>query len=308
MHLTSRPIFAALGGIGLLAGCQTGEPVSTRKTADPVPEQGQSIDPSSGPSSRMVKPDAATLQKFLSKREFEEPQLQSAETGPHEGAARLAKTAALLSCNIDYNQSYVLNTLPNKAWDSFAYSPFYNQTCGGFAQKYWLYTLPLKNSHYHLGYQDPWVCPDYGTPKRVGRYTSLPKRSAPKCEWSFGSCVYNATDPATLGRVLYPHNSGEWVKIYAVDANTRARKTFNLKSIYIMPNTYAQDGCYPDAGKIQLWVKKAATQQWWYWRELLPGYIWSPFPNDGADLDEIQITSPNSYNWNVDDIRLDIPY
>lgn len=319
MQFGVKLALVALGGISILMGCQTAEPVNNPATTDPAregnPPNGQSREGDLNRASQLIKPDAATLEEFLSKRGFVEPDLQIEVPGGEDHvhtAAPLAKTSALQACNINFNSSAIINTVPNKAWDTFAYSPHYNITCGsGIANKFWIYTLPQSYNHYHLSYEDPYVCYDVGTPKKMGRYTRLPGYKKPgSCDivdWDPGVCSYNATDAATLPRRMHPHAYNDWVKIYAIDANTRARRNFNIKSIYLPPN--AQAACAPEYGKIQLWIKVAATQQWYYWTWINPGWTFVPGPGDiQTGLDEMQITSATNYGWTVDDIKIDVQY
>ena len=315
MRITSSQVFAALCGLSILAGCDPGESAPTEElltaqTATPLTSGnglpvGQSGERGGRSASPRLRPDAVALKTFAAKRAFEQPQVPT-EVAVSTSSAMLAATGSVASCTIDYNQATVLNTLPNKAWNTFAYSPFYNQTCGGISQKFWLYTLPLSDNHYHLGYEDPLVCFDPSTPKRMGRYASAPTfQGPPTCQWAtFPTCNYNSTDAATLRRRIFPHVPNEWIQIYAVNANTHARSTFNLKSLYIPPDPTAS--CYSGAGQIQLWVKTAADQQWWFWSWINPGGTFVPGPGDGDGLDEMQITAPGSYEWTIDDVKLDV--
>lgn len=300
-------VFAA-GGIWLLTGCQTGEPVNTQSASNTNPVQGQSANPSpehgGEPATAPSRPDAATLEKFLAQAPSVTPDLPPPPADAQGPAMSLAKTAGTYSCNIDYNQAYIINTLPNKAWDTFAWAPFYNVSCGS---AFWIYTYPLNQNHHHLMYEDPGICYSLSPPVKVGRYAYPLARIPGHCDqWNTPSCNYNSTDPANLPRFLSPHMAADIDQIYVLD-HSYARRTFNLTSLYIEPNSYAKDGCYPDAGKIQLWYKVAATQQWWYWTWINPGQTFYPGSN-GLGIDEIRITSPNAYTWGVDNIKLDVLY
>lgn len=304
MHLKSKSAFAALGGFLFLAGCQTGESVNVQATTDKAQAQGQSRESEGSASGAPIRPDAATLHQFLAKAPATTPDLPVPKADPGS-AEPLAKTAGTYSCNIDYNQAYIINTLPNKAWDTFAWAPFYNVSCGS---AFWIYTYPMNQNHHHLMYEDPGICYSLSPPVKVGRYAYPLARIPGHCDqWNNPPCNYNSTDPANLPRFLSPHTGSDIDQIYVLDHNY-AHRTFNLTSLYIEPNTYAQDGCYPDAGKIQLWFKVASTQQWWYWTWIGPGQTFYP-GSWGLGLDELRITSPNPpYGWGVDNIKLDVLY
>jgi hypothetical protein len=67
-----------------------------------------------------------------------------------------------VSCEIDFDDDAAIALLPNGAIDTFAYSPWWNQLCGGFYAR----VYPTDTNHLHLGYADDSidVCTDPGNP------------------------------------------------------------------------------------------------------------------------------------------------
>ncbi len=305
-----RPSMAitALTGMIFLAGCQTGETLNTGAPADQTKEQdpanGQSRE-GDGAAAYPIKPDQATLETFLARGVNSTPHVHGAEaeSGP---AQPLAKTTNTQACTITYNDRNIINTLPNKAWDTFAWAPHYNMTC---ASAFWIYTLPMSpQNHHHLMYEDPAVCPSLNLPARVGRYAYPLAHIPGKCDdWNNPPCILNNIDPATLPRFLSPHTGSDIDQIYVIDKVTRNRRVFNMNSLDIKPSDAAA-GCHPNAGKLQLWFKIAASQQWMYWSVINPGQTFYP-GNYGLGWDEMRLTSPYPpYGWGVDNIKMDVVY
>ena len=55
-----------------------------------------------------------------------------------------------VSCEIDFDDDAAIALLPNGALDTFAYSPWWNQSCSGFYAR----VYPTDTDHLHLGYAD----------------------------------------------------------------------------------------------------------------------------------------------------------
>lgn len=270
---------------------------------------------------QLVKPSEEQLAAFLAKGNFPNTIPDPIHLLPMstESPSVAEKAAAGYACTIDYNNANAIALTPRQAWDTEAFFPWYIQSCGNNS---FMYTVPLPKTnqapletHHHLIFENPYICNIdivTGTQAPVGKigvYQKLPTRAPPRCaDWTFYKCTFSTVDAKNFARYLTPHSNGFWMQFFPKKDNKR--KNFDLVSMRILPNTFATDGCEPNAGKIQVWVKKAATQQWWYWDGLLPGYTWSPYPNDGAGLDELQIASATGVNgpFKVDDIKVNIHY
>lgn len=320
-------MLASLGSILALAACQAENPNSQPENAETRSmEERLNYQPPENPrmegGARLVKPTDAELAAFLAKGEFHEPAPSPVTGGTGSQTATLpaGKSAAPgYSCTMNFNGVNSMSLLPNQAWDTMAYFPWYIQYCD---YNSYMYTVPLKvgaqkplETHHHLGFENSYFCNiDVVTGKqapapKIGVYEKLPTRKAPNCaDWVFSKCTFSTVDAKNFARFLMPHGAGFWMQFYPKRDNVR--KKFDLTSIRILPNTFATDGCGPNDGKIQVWVKKAATQQWWYWDGLLPGYNWSPYPQDGADLDELQIATATGVTgpFKVDDIKVNIHF
>lgn len=86
--------------------------------------------------------------------------LTRAEADRLTGAQGLRGSA----CEIDFDDDAAISLLPGNAVDTFAYSPWWNQLCGGnYARIY-----PTDISHFHLGYVDPAVLPCYDADNPFG--------------------------------------------------------------------------------------------------------------------------------------------
>ncbi len=216
---------------------------------------------------------------------------------PEAQADGLSKTSAF-SCTIAFNTRSSLAALPDHA--SWSFAPYYMENCGNSTYGQ---VFPTVVGHFHLMYENPNYAPIGNSV--LGIYLGTPGQGpAPACAWTYPPVHTTALDAANYGRFLMAHDPSEWVKINLMSSNG-IRKVFDLKSLNIRPIPNA--ACNPGEGKIQLWIKKYSTQQWYYWSTLLPGYIWSPFPADGSDLDEIQITTPaGSAHWQIDDISVSV--
>ncbi len=199
------------------------------------------------------------------------------------GFPALAKTSAA-DFNLNFNDFTALAFLPDHAWITFA--PFYIQKVTSTA---WVYVFPLNDGHFHLMYENPNLC--FGTV--TGKYGVL----------SGGRCVQTAGDAASQPRNLAPHEATEKVQVYVWDGSRRY--TFDFKSFYLPPTT---DTRY---GHVQIWIHKIDVG-WRYWADLpsaTGGFTWS-LPQSGIGgaqgIDEIQITSPGTFGWTIDNLVINV--
>jgi hypothetical protein len=200
---------------------------------------------------------------------------------------------------VDYNSSESIGWTPDQSWNTFTFWPFYIHNLTST----WGYTVPQTNNHYHLSYENSDICDFHSNTGKIGLYTK-------KMTWNQAKCLYEGTpecaatglDAKNFYRYITTHYASDWIKFFVSDDGSTP-KTFDLVSVKVNaadPNILS---CDSEAGKIQIWVKKAATQKWLYWKALKPGTIWT-FGADASDIDEIRLTSPNSRHFGADDLKV----
>lgn len=176
------------------------------------------------------------------------------------------------SCTMTFNTYSVLAALPHEAADSFAYAPFYGETCGQ-PNSGWnpiFRVTPLGGwDHYHLGFEDPtFTC--YITNVGLGRMVN-------------GRCTAPA-DYAAQPRSLSNHGLGEVLQIA-----TEPRDEFDLTGITVKTGS-------PQV-TVQAWASDGSGWQWF----LGPG-TWS-FSAHNRWLDNVQIlASDGESSFIVDDV------
>ncbi len=198
------------------------------------------------------------------------------------------------ACEIDFDDDAAISLLPGNAVDTFAYSPWWNQLCGGnYARVY-----PTDISHFHLGYVDPAVQPcydsenPYDTP--VGAYAR-----GEDCE-----PIDTVTEPRshiTSHEAAYHHRL-DLIDAYGSDYAPRA---FTLERVRVL--TDAVRVCYrmPPDGP---WIAAAPVGPFdkpglvYCWASLSPG-LWdlSAWTSGTVGVD---FTGAGNLPWTLDDIRL----
>ncbi len=220
---------------------------------------------------------------------------------PAQSPDPLKKSSAVVR-TVDYNQSESIAWTPDQSWNTFTYGPFYIQRL----HNTWGYTVPQTNNHYHLMYENSEICDFHSNTGKIGLYVKKLTWSQAECKYLLSptpECAPTGLDAKDFYRYITTHHASDWIKFFVSD-NGSTPKVFDLVSIKIMPPDPNILSCDPNAGKIQIWVKKAATQKWLYWKGLKPGKVWSPYPADGNDIDEIRLTSPNSEHFGADDLTV----
>lgn len=197
---------------------------------------------------------------------------------PAPSPRELAKTAALVRCNVDFNSSNSLSWIPEEAWHTFVYPPFYIQSCNDGV--HWVYTSPKNMDHYHLGYefQSSYnFC--FGSPYKVGMQV--------------GSSCTSLKDARYWPRNASNMQSGSGIEFYAKEGTKGAPlKLFDLKSLRIL------------TGPAIIKVYRTDISSWWQW-ELAAG-TWT-FPYNSTKLRYLRIYH-KEFNgiFTVDDIVLDV--
>ena len=168
------------------------------------------------------------------------------------------------SCDIDFDDDEAIDLLPYDAIDTFALSPWWNQSCNGSYGR----VVPTDEHHFHLGYVDPEVglCLDPENP-----------HDTPVGGWSKGEdCA--PIDPVTEPRSnVMPH--GYWYHLrldkYDGFGSDDTPRPFTLERVRILST--ATRVCYrmPPEGP---WVVAPPASPFdepglvYCWASLSPGY------------------------------------
>jgi len=221
---------------------------------------------------------------------------------PALSPAPLAKSSAYVR-TVNYNSPQSISWTPDQSWNSFTFAPFYIHNL----DISWGYTVPQTNNHYHLFYEGANLCDFHTNVGKIGIYSKRMTWNQAKCEYEgVPICTGTNIDAKDFPRYIGTHYANDWIKFF-VSNNGQTPRVFDLVSIKIRAADPNLASCKPGYGQIQIWVKKAATQQWLYWQALNPGYLWSPYPADGNGIDEIRLTSPNAHHFTADDLTVRVP-
>ncbi|GEM_PF-5598113 len=189
---------------------------------------------------KALEPSDAELKQFLSSTQFKDsigsqPSIAKAQALLKRQAISATQSG---TCLIDFNSSSSLNLIqPNHAGSTFVWEPWYVEYCYSDAQAY---VEPMNDNHYHLGYENPYLCfapgkNPFSDINPLGLYTSLPTLpSPPNCLASIPlpTCNPINADPAWYPRFLAPHVGNDWIRTYVLNGDGTTQKTFDLKSIW----------------------------------------------------------------------------
>lgn len=257
---------------------------------------GVNLPETQGDRAAIPNPDQITTLKSL---EFETVPENIQNSLPGLSPVPLAKGSSFTR-TVNYNSPNSISWTPDQSWNTFTFAPFYIHNL----DYSWGYTVPQTNNHYHLFFEGPNLCDFHSNVGKIGIYVKRMTWNQSKCQYEgVPICSGTTIDAKDFPRYIGTHNANDWIKFF-VSNNGSTTRIFDLVSIKIRPADPNIASCFPTAGQIQIWVKKAATQQWLYWSALNPGYLWSPYPADGNDIDEIRLTSPNIHHFTADDLTI----
>jgi hypothetical protein len=277
-----RSLFLAGAFAGLfLAGCNTSD--DSRNPSGPSETQtgsGTNVK-NPGGSGMLGEPLIPTAEQIKAIEELSKSQKIPVDM-PQDVGPVMAQKSSAADFTLNFNDFTALSFLPDHAYASFA--PFYIQKVVGNA---WVYAMPMKYSHFHLGFENPVFC-----------FGSIPGKFG---VMSGGTCVQTQSDAASVPRNLAPHDQTEKVQVYVWDGSRKY--TFDFKSFYLPPTSNTS------YGHVQVWIHKIDVG-WRYWADLgsaTNGFTWN-LPQTGVGgaqgIDEIQITSPGSFGWTIDNLVL----
>jgi hypothetical protein len=176
-----------------------------------------------------------------------------------ESATSLAKSAALPTCIVDFNQVNALDRLPDDGYLGWSLGPnHYAHSCNA---SYFVYSAPLNSTKYRLNSEMANTCSI--APNRMGKYSN-------------GACINQNQ------AIYFPRRAGNNFGNTAVRFNVKntlnVSKNFDLQAIYIHTGT----------AKI---VANRLGFGWWVWYPLTAGtrWIWPA----GTTVSEIQVFDQN---------------
>jgi hypothetical protein len=253
MKTLLHTISLCAGAAALLAlsACQSQE--SPTETAA-IPSDGSAIHSENG---RMLeegrKATDAEVAKILAAGK-DAPAVNLAEA-----PAPLAKTAALATCVVDFNQVNALDRLPDDGYRGWSLGPtHYAHSCNG---SYYVYALPLNTDVYRLNSEMANTCSV--APNRMGLYSN-------------GACINQNQ------AIYFPRRAGNNFGNTAVSFNVKntlnAAKNFDLQAIYIHTGTAKIVAYRPGIG-------------WWVWYPLSAGTRW--YWPAGTTVSQIQVFDQN---------------
>lgn len=238
----------------LLAACQQSEiPVQPKPQDAGV--QTPAVAPGGGESRSISeagrKATDAEVARFLATRE------NAPAVELPEGSAPLAKSAALATCIVDFNNANSLALIPNQASQTIALSPFYKHPCNGV---FWAYTNPINSgAGFRLIPENP-------------EYCSGP---APYIGYKSGASCINQTEGKLWPRMAANLGSNTAVRLI-VKNSANIAKNFDLQAIYINSGVAEIVAYRPGIG-------------WWVWYPLNAGSRW--YWPAGTAVTEIQVFS-----------------
>jgi hypothetical protein len=238
----------------LLAACQQSEMPVQPKSQDPGVRT-----PAAAPvggDSRMItdagrKATDAEVARFLATRE------NAPVVELPDGPSPLAKSAALPTCTVDFNNVNSLALIPSQANATIALSPFYTHPCNGFFSAK---TNPINSG---AGYRLIPENPDY---------CSGP---APYIGYKSGASCIGLTEGKLWPRKAANLGSNTAVRLYVQNSSNIARN-FDLQAIYI------------NSGVAEIVANRPGIG-WWVWYPLNAGSRWT-WPA-GTAVSEIQVHS-----------------
>ena len=198
------------------------------------------------------------------------------------------------SCEVDFDDDAAIALLPSFAIDTFAYSPWWNQSCSGNYAR----VAPTDDHHFHLGYADPDVstCLDADNPY-----------DTPVGAWSKGDdCA--PLDPLTEPRgYVLPHTPWNHLRLDRIDGygSDYTPRPFTLERVRVV--NAAAKVCYrmPPQGP---WEAAAPAGPFdepglvYCWAALDPGY-WD-LSDWTVGTVGVTFTEGEDAIWGVDDIRM----
>jgi hypothetical protein len=255
MNSKSMSFFSGAGAAALflLAACQQSEiPVQ------PKSQDGEVQTPAAVPvggESRMItdagrKATDAEVARFLASRE-EAPVVEMPE-----GSAPLAKSAALATCIVDFNNANSLSFIPNQANQTTVNSPYYMHSCNG---SHWAYSSPINANSFRLIPENPQWC----------------SGPVPYIGYKSGAYCINHTEGKFWPRKAANTGTNTGVQFF-VKSNANVKKNFELQAIYINLGIAEIVAYRPGIG-------------WWVWYPLNAGSRW--YWPAGTTVTEIQVYS-----------------
>lgn len=214
------------------------------------------------------------------------------ENRTHVDPRRILKNPAdpslAVNCMIDFSDYDALNWLPDFAENTFAFNPWWFQSCDGLHHAV---VRPIGDDHFHLGYENPHIKPCNGDQTDFAIVDED------------GNC--EEIDPREEPRFLHPHLGSVTTHLYVHDGNEK--KFFQLNSIRV-ENQNAIKLCYKpmqeDDGPWETNEVDNTTGPgiWFCWNELTTGnWDLSEWTNYITD---VKITSSHGGIYQIDDIGI----
>jgi hypothetical protein len=145
-----------------------------------------------------------------------------------------ASQAQAAACTIQFNSRAGLNNMSDQARASIATYPWYDQVCGTHT----LFFIPLDDSHYHLGFEDPTI----GACFINSGYGRLINGVCTQPDW------------AGENRFAMAHSATEHIGFYPGNGQTFNMGNFLIKGTQPATVAFLQNGV------------------WWQWTSLPPGF------------------------------------
>jgi hypothetical protein len=197
------------------------------------------------------------------------------------------------NCSVDFSDYDALELLPDFAMDSFAYSPWWFQSCSGNPGGSHAVVRPIGDSHFHLAYDNPHILPCNGDLTQWGLL-----QEDDTCD---------VIEPREEPRFLHPHASNVTTHIYIWDGF--GKRFFRLNSIRV-ENENAIRLCYKpvqeDDGPWETSEPDGTTSPgiWFCWNELTTGNWdlseWTDY------ITEVKIVSTYDGIYAIDDIEMHV--
>ena len=266
---TRIAFLGAMVGVMALTACQQSESPASATTPNAPGEQTLE----KAPTLTLPEGRAATAEEVA---RLGLDKLTPAAPDAAPAAGPLAKSSAVITCNIDFNSAYSLDLLPDNGWKTYASAPNnYKHLCHGI----FYHVNPINSSTVFLSPEASNIC--FGPSPKWGTNGA-------------GGCV-NQSDAKNWPRFSGNIGSNTGVQFFLMGSNG-VRRPFNLNAVTVK------------SGTMDIWVYRNNIQGWWHWTGLTPGRWTFPWQNS-YDINEIKIYE-DGYNGYVsfDNIETTYPF
>lgn len=230
MNLKALSFFSGTGAAALflLAACNQSESPTQANTAD----QEQGIKATEGRQATLVEMATGL-----------EAQKDAPAVNAEEPKAALAKSAALATCIVDFNNVSALGSMVNQANQGTAFSPWYKHPCNG---SYTVFVQPVNSQYFNIKPENPQACAG----------------PAPLIGYKSGAYCVSHTEgkywPRTVGNL-----GGNTGVRFFVKTNGGVAKNFNIEAFTMI------------SGNAQITADRIGYGGWiWYPFNLATRYYW----------------------------------